>query len=199
MRTWSNWDGTSISIHAPPRGATESVGMVREKMVFQFTPLREGRPDQQGDARETCYFNSRPSARGDLCMACAGDTGISFQFTPLREGRREPSSLKSALSTQFQFTPLREGRPGNLARSITADIISIHAPPRGATTLRGLFKSDLSISIHAPPRGATNCEAGGSATDHFNSRPSARGDPAVLRVVFLPFVFQFTPLREGRR
>ncbi len=34
---------------------------------------------------------------------------------------------------------------------------------------------------------------------NFNSRPSARGDPAVSRVVFLPFVFQFTPLREGRR
>ena len=55
--------------------------------------------------------------------------------------------------------------------------ISIHAPPRGATAVwvdKGLFND---ISIHAPPRGAT---AGGAAQApqqvNFNSRPSARGD-----------------------
>ena len=43
VRTWSNWDGTSISIHAPPRGATVCYGRIYYEIVFQFTPLREGR------------------------------------------------------------------------------------------------------------------------------------------------------------
>ncbi len=45
-------------------------------------------------------------------MACVGDTGISFQFTPLREGRQ----LKKEVD-------------------LLDVIISIPAPPRGATIL----------------------------------------------------------------
>ena len=33
----------------------------------------------------------------------------------------------------FQFTPLREGRQVKNARDAVARLISIHAPPRGAT------------------------------------------------------------------
>ena len=54
--------------------------------------------------------------------------------------------------------------------------ISIHAPPRGATILRRLRRSKL----------------------HFNSRPSARGDVQPSATIS-DDVFQFTPLREGRR
>ena len=57
------------------------------------------------------------------------------------------------------------------------NLISIHAPPRGATIIR---KEDLRfsrrISIHAPPRGATP------------PTPTAARSGR----------FQFTPLREGR-
>ena len=55
--------------------------------------------------------------------------------------------------------------------------ISIHAPPRGAThhgQCRCLYSS---ISIHAPPRGATRTEKlTYELLYNFNSRPSARGD-----------------------
>ena len=55
--------------------------------------------------------------------------------------------------------------------------ISIHAPPRGATYFPGdEYVIDL-ISIHAPPRGAT-------------VSPDSEGKL---------YIFQFTPLREGRR
>ena len=54
---------------------------------------------------------------------------------------------------QFQFTPLREGRR------------------------RATGKPDvLLISIHAPPRGATRWRSGTPPPSDFNSRPSARGD-----------------------
>ena len=76
-----------ISIHAPPRGATTLITANSAGVLFQFTPLREGRLDeiesvirvnqfQFTPLREGrllffrqdlgfCHFNSRPSARGD--------------------------------------------------------------------------------------------------------------------------------------
>ena len=62
-------------------------------------------------------------------------------------------------------------------QSITLSLISIHAPPRGATDSYRRHYSPISISIHAPPRGAT---------------PRAE-------FITGKRVFQFTPLREGRR
>ena len=56
--------------------------------------------------------------------------------------------------------------------------ISIHAPPRGATTKTITNFQKSLISIHAPPRGATENEALRFRQNaYFNSRPSARGDP----------------------
>ena len=77
-----------ISIHAPPRGATQS-------------------------ARRSCpackHFNSRPSARGDGVSASTMARTAKFQFTPLREGR--PGRVRRYdCGITFQFTPLREGR-----------------------------------------------------------------------------------------
>ena len=99
----------------------------------------------------------------------------------------------------FQFTPLREGRPADGAAPSAASIISIHAPPRGATCGEITVYRHKSISIHAPPRGATVRKIktiddpdisihapprGATFRQHlehhrriyFNSRPSARGD-----------------------
>ena len=55
----------------------------------------------------------------------------------------------------FQFTPLREGRPDGNAQGKSLCTISIHAPPRGATTVSVYDSPRGAISIHAPPRGAT--------------------------------------------
>ena len=122
-----------ISIHAPPRGAT---GCRRSGIIvyttFQFTPLREGRPNSVGGI---AYY-------------------VIFQFTPLREGRRGTVS-KTYVDEQFQFTPLREGRRARKMACIRPLLISIHAPPRGAT------------------RPHCECER---IKFNFNSRPSARGD-----------------------
>ena len=192
------------------------------RAIFQFTPLREGRrwSASRGVPHPT-NFNSRPSARGDVQRLAKVAFGavisihapprgatqaqlhgswfsISFQFTPLREGRlskrgpiveqfqfqftplregRPPqfTQMKHAL---FQFTPLREGRPDCGYRTGVTGAISIHAPPRGATERLQGFPDGWTISIHAPPRGAT----------------------LILKSCCLPILlFQFTPLREGRR
>ena len=188
---------------------------------FQFTPLREGRrnirsaavpgedfnsrPSARGDdnpcilRRNPRNFNSRPSARGDLprvprrggrdisihapprgatLTVSAACSPFLFQFTPLREGRLDAKEENSGFFLTFQFTPLREGR-------LT---VSVYDSPRGA------------ISIHAPPRGATYPEhLHRAGRFDFNSRPSARGDKVAVHATIFFKVFQFTPLREGRR
>ena len=64
---------TDISIHAPPRGATVGGRLNKAVIaVFQFTPLREGRPGAFPPLVRPCgitNFNSRPSARGDPLSA----------------------------------------------------------------------------------------------------------------------------------
>ena len=110
---WGYWN--LISIHAPPRGATATAFFapvvldafqftpLREGRqvgescfatfgVFQFTPLREGRLYSAVTLLSRCYFNSRPSARGDMPTEDNAVATPIFQFTPLREGRRADSS-----------------------------------------------------------------------------------------------------------
>ena len=77
--------------------------------------------------------------------------------------------------------------------------ISIHAPPRGATVYSLPVRCALPISIHAPPRGATAWSCLVCHHCYFNSHPSARGDTKRSLRVCVLLIFQFTPLREGRR
>ena len=170
---------------------------VAPRSQFQFTPLREGRRCSRFacNPRHTISIHAPP--RGATYSPFLPASASAFQFTPLREGRQK--NLRKILKkVLFQFTPLREGRLHDV-RGCWNRRISIHAPPRGATTLpithtlRPLFQfTPLRegrpclrcfgltlnvISIHAPPRGATR----------------------ISGILILVIVFQFTPLREGRR
>ena len=166
--------------------------------IFQFTPLREGRLTESTISCATENFNSRPSARGDL----------------------NPPPPRAAVPL-FQFTPLREGRPCRFACCFLAFCISIHAPPRGATTrarrahppmcyfnsrpsARGdsreakISRENMVISIHAPPRGATYTRITAVKPGKFQFTPLREGRLSVMSPEPYTVIFQFTPLREGR-
>ena len=174
-----------------------ALGATGTARLFQFTPLREGRPNAhtlkiafekisihapprgatpcgRRSKRANLYFNSRPSARGD-------------GYTDVEVG----------LHLNFNSRPSARGDARNQG-DFRRERISIHAPPRGATICGDAFFSGLRISIHAPPRGATKWRDSNAAGDDFNSRPSARGDAKSYPVSKLFRAFQFTPLREGR-
>ena len=123
----------AISIHAPPRGATQL------SRCIWLQPR---------------YFNSRPSARGDIvgitphCPALIsihapprGATSSSmsiiarwWNFNSRPSARGDAAGTHSRLNHGlFQFTPLREGRQGERLEKGIFELISIHAPPRGAT------------------------------------------------------------------
>ena len=194
------WQIMTISIHAPPRGATklELIGKIVNK--FQFTPLREGRRgsndmwrsavhisihapprgatrDARGQRHARRYFNSRPSARGDAnpLLPPMRLQIISIHAPP--RGATEPPSPPSGRCRYFNSRPSARGDRDENAFS-PPDFISIHAPPRGATEISDKMGALWNISIHAPPRGATA---------NFSRENIAN------------LLFQFTPLREGRR
>ena len=146
------------------------------KSKFQFTPLREGR---------------RHVSRSRLEYS-------TFQFTPLREGRRHrqglyradydfnsrPSARGDAVTVpdgwraySFQFTPLREGRQAGRGGRGSASTNFNSRPSARGDVLHNADALRKGISIHAPPRGAT-----------------LTGVPLSTLTLF-----QFTPLREGRR
>ena len=78
-------------------------------------------------------------------------------------------------------------------------LISISAPPRGATgeVMHNIIVFE--ISIHAPPRGATESSPRNTARRrYFNSRPSARGDALRVRSRWLlPAHFNSRPSARG--
>ena len=146
-------------------------------LLFQFTPLREGRRSRGHFLLCDDYFNSRPSARGDREAHPMAEAIGKFQFTPLREGRpgrrrctpQSPRYFNSRPSARGDFPGVREsGRRENFNSRPSA---------RGDAGGSGWPPAGSAISIHAPPRGATDRAAADMPDKlHFNSRPSARGD-----------------------
>ena len=168
----------SISIHAPPRGATNQHHAQQEHRGFQFTPLREGR---------------------HLTLEEAYKAAI-FQFTPLREGRQSLVSADTRFPI-FQFTPLREGRLRHCNRLCAAGDFNSRPSARGDMEASvELFASRMNFNSRPSARGdpaAPVCPR--PSRPHFNSRPSARGDWRCWEKEPTREEFQFTPLREGRR
>ena len=167
--------------------------------LFQFPLLREGRRGKSCTTSSFLRFQFTLLREGRLPTVCHASPPKAFQFTPLREGRLDDvmNALKPIL---FQFTPLREGRPGQAEEQLQRWMISIHAPPRGAThkvILRG--QNIVFISIHAPPRGATPYARCIRASRDISIHAPPRGATATAASTETPSRFQFTPLREGRR
>ncbi len=78
-----------------------------------------------------------------------------FQSTLLHE-ERPRFDFPAWQIKQFQSTLLHEERPKCGHVNISSQVISIHAPARGATLVGVYFTSGYDvISIHAPARGAT--------------------------------------------
>ena len=98
---------------------------------FQFTPLREGRPQQRRQPLFYRSFNSRPCVRGDVCCSNRSPDVRGFNSRPCVRGDRgwnldagrfgcfnsRPcvrgdwgGSSAAYRAHWFQFTPLREGR-----------------------------------------------------------------------------------------
>ena len=83
----------------------------QESIVFQFTPLHEGRHWLQESGRSLLDFNSRPCMRGDEAITANFTKEAYFNSRPCMRGDRWARALRR--SSIFQFTPLHEGRQQN--------------------------------------------------------------------------------------
>ena len=121
------------------------------------------------------YFNSRPSARGDVVLQAHFRVAVRFQFTPLREGRHSPTCSLYQIR-YFNSRPSARGdaKGGNY-----------HWQTRFLNSRPSGWGYYISLIWE-------------NTQNNFNSRPSARGD-ATPKTQHFSNTFQFTPLREGRR
>ena len=166
----------SISIHAPPRGATAH------------------RPAAQAELH---YFNSRPSARGDLKCLITGCAHLAISIHAPPRGATARQNVGDCIRV-FQFTPLREGRLSQKSITPVGDYFNSRPSARGDSGQRP--PSLLNPHFNSRPSARGDAIKGGSAImykfqftplregrlparfslrascTYFNSRPSARGD-----------------------
>ena len=106
------WDGFTVSIRAPARGATAS-------------PLARSLP--------TMCFNPRPRAGGDRISMRSAARMNGFNPRPRAGG--DPDVWGEIVELfEFQSAPPRGGRPEELRESDRFHRVSIRAPARGATS-----------------------------------------------------------------
>ena len=99
--------------------------------AFQFTPLREGRRFVHEYVPYRFYFNSRPSARGD---PSAPDQSLCRKYFNSRPSARGDRACSYFSISRWNFNSRPSAR-GDVAYRLAPvlRVISIHAPPRGAT------------------------------------------------------------------
>ena len=165
-------------------------------------------------------FNPRSYKRSDSIGFFFVANDLIFQSTLLQEERQD-LIFRSAVEFLFQSTLLQEERRGIFTQKTDRNLISIHAPTRGATLMNFLtdvlyeFQSTLlqeerhvgngymywisKISIHAPTRGATHgpCECL-QLYPYFNPRSYKRSDYYDVVVDRDVDLFQSTLLQEER-
>ena len=148
----------------------------RLPISFQFTPLREGRR-RSGTERDgtAYYFNSRPSARGDVRVSAGSPLLRYFNSRPSARGDFVQKLLR-ILGIEFQFTPLREGRRHG----------------------QGLYRADYDFNSRPSARGDHRRRSRDGSPVLFQFTPLREGRRIVKNNNLKIPKFQFTPLREGR-
>ena len=123
------------------------------------------------------YFNSRPSARGDL----------------------NPPPPCAAVPL-FQFTPLREGRHARYGGIEPTDYFNSRPSARGDTGLELTATTVMHFNSRPSARGDISAMLGNMCRESFQFTPLREGrqNGCVIQCAIVD-VFQFTPLREGRQ
>jgi len=121
-----------VSIHAPTRGATRPCALVGDSAgVSIHAPTRGATHIPRCISIPPYCFNPRAHAGRDF---------LRFRI----------------LSAPRRFNPrAHAGRDLEERHPDGRFVVSIHAPTRGATIFRAVYRYPLIVSIHAPTRGAT--------------------------------------------
>ena len=165
-------------------------------VYFNSRPSARGDLSSAVDKSRRNHFNSRPSARGDGQAARRCGTYTHFNSRPSARGDYKTQIIESS-NGKFQFTPLREGRPKGGEYYGQRRTFQF-TPLREGRPLAKFRILCYTISIHAPPRGATATGSVCVETNGISIHAPPRGATHVSPAAFDAARFQFTPLREGR-
>ena len=162
-----------ISIHAPARGATDSLrAAVITAYISIHAPARGATPARRSCAPFLGDFNPRPRE------------GSDFQ------------SVKSNCDFHYFNPRPREGSDAQQAALEYDDRISIHAPARGATAFMRWVCSELRQFQSTPPRGERRCRpCSGPRPRYFNPRPREGSDVAMLSLLSSAVISIHAPAR----
>ena len=153
LRRPAELHSAEVSIHAPARGATRTRSIGTCSSMFQFTRPQGARQRKVFGMEVHKRFNSRArKGRDFISRIAAADKPVSihapargatprlpghslvasFQFTRPQGARRVlPNRPRS--SVVFQFTRPQGARPRPADLAGRSEVVSIHAPARGAT------------------------------------------------------------------
>ena len=123
-----------VSILAPARGATYQVKTKLDTVLFQFSPLQEGRRYYETAPAELEVFQFSPLQEGrpGPRKGCPGYAAVSI-LAPARGATRPPQGLPG-LCGSFNSRPCKRGDFYCFAIPFKL-FVSILAPARGATIL----------------------------------------------------------------
>ena len=144
------------------------------RLISIHAPPRGATSKRTSTRKQFLNFNSRPSARGDDVDSIRPKRRTNFNSRPSARGDLSSTAFRHISLISIHAPPRGATSGGRIIDGV--EIISIHAPPRGATAAARKQRHPVQISIHAPPRGATKINVEGHEL----------------------LIFQFTPLREGR-
>ena len=167
-----------ISIHASTwEAATIQIQILKEHVLFQFTPLHERQPTAQlMSLKSSSNFNSRLYMRGSSIRALLVNPEYSFQFTPLHE--RQPSHRELRWRPWSNFNS--------------------RLYMRGSVFLMLFFVIIFYFNSRLYMRGSISAAQHLACSIHFNSRLYMRG--SLIESHFCSVCqFQFTPLHERQR
>ena len=188
-----------ISVHAPTRGATSNSLSFSIFSVFQSTLPREERLLGLNFKEANSIFQSTLPREKRLLQQYLSHFQLLFQSTLPREKRRNYATTGD-IPTKFQSTLPREERHNTTGWQGTGEIISIHAPTRGATIR---ITVGLLITQNFNPRSHERSDCSQSSSSsmiwYFNPRSHERSDSSILQAFVKLLIFQSTLPREERR
>ena len=215
-----------VSIHAPPRGARPRWNRGSDSHSgFQSTRPHEGRDARRRRPPQprAKFQSTRPHEGRDQAPRRLGQRRRKFQSTRPHEGRDAPPMRWVLGTLLFQSTRPHEGRDGrDGAGDAVGGSFNPRAPTRGATlSATSAYEIEI-VSIHAPPRGARHGNQRSSTPkrafqstrphegrDHayppkddkrrrFNPRAPTRGATSGIYTSTSAPMFQSTRPHEGR-
>ena len=169
---------------------------------YSVRPHFNSRPSARGDADvlniavPTSDFNSRPSARGDEYSTTIVCCTANFNSRPSARGDADVLNI-AVPTSDFNSRPSARGDVGKVLSGVQS-VISIHAPPRGATPTLADFNTGSIFQFTPLREGRLENRFLDKPVLQFQFTPLREGRPPSTSIEYKKAGFQFTPLREGR-